>query len=54
MDKVGVKVGGSRSGVKVGSKLWSRSGQGRGQCQGFKVRGRGQGLGGWGQMVGRV
>ena len=51
---LGVKVWGSRS----GSKLWSRSGSrlgghGRGhdrggQCQGVKVSGRGQGLGGVG------
>ena len=68
--KVGVKVGGSRwwgqgQGSRVGHDWWSGSRSGcqvwesksGGQCQGegVKVRGRvGQGLGGWGQMVGGI
>ena len=48
--KVGVKFGGSEVNVRV-SRSW-----GGDQCQGegIKVRGTGQGLRGWGQMVGGV
>ena len=42
----------TRSGVKFeGQGRGSRCG---GQVQGVKVKGTGQGLGGWGQMVGGV